>query len=628
MHAVETPILRFIALCLVAATLPGHGGQYRGPAPALAGPVISPNPFGPPGGPGPLAPTARPETTSGRGVDLSRWQLWWEYNKEQYLRRLPGDGDDAGTALSEELKAEIILPPLVEALESTRNRDITTACLVAIAKIGVDHRSKPILPMLAERLRRGDQEIRETAALALGITERADALAPLRALVLDQPEGRRLLGKAKVDDRTRAFAAFGLGLVAQGQDDADVKAVVLETLQTVLEAKQEKSRDVQVAALNGLRLLRPETVPGSRGKRLMWQALEAITRFERRQLGKARQEVQAHAATAIARLLGRGTDADHERYKKAFAERVLGRSEDHQSMPRSAALALGRLVEPDDAGCDGVCVAALQRAVTQASDHQVRSFAMIALAQIGGDAAEETLTRTFRRAKGPTQAWAALACGVLAHHADKTRRDNRNETAADRVGRLLHRHLSRAGNPDVRSAIAVGLGLAGYTPASKDLRKLLKRYRKYQELGGYLCIGLALMDDVKATPLLEAILDDSRHRPLLMAQAARALARLQQRDAAATLHRMLHRKDHSALALSGAAIALGMVGDAGSVAPLLKILRDKSEPKLVRAFAAAALGALADNDRLPWNAHLAQDINYRAVTETLSNGATGVLDLL
>ncbi len=624
MNATPARVVRLSMLCVLAAALPAHGGSYRGPGgPPTGGP--SPNI------PGPITPDpgGRPET-GGRGdIDLTRWQLWWEFNKDPYLRRLPGQGgsEGAGTPVSLEQKREVILPALCEAIESTTNRDMTSALLIAIAKVGVDRGNLQILPLLRARLRRGDQEIRETAALALGITERVEALPDLEALLQDQPAGRALLGQEKVDDRTRAFAGYALGLIAR-RGDAEVKAHVFAVLAAVLDDRDENSRDVLVAAINGLRLLDPAPDGSPRDKRLRWQCLDVLDRFAARDLGKARQIVQAHVAPATARLLGRGDGVDRERVKRAHAELLLGSARTQHALPQSAALALGLLAEsPDVRPQDEVFSAALRRAVVRATDQQVRCFALIALGQIGGQKNHDALVDVLRREKGPIQTWAALALGLLAHGApaDGSQRDR---GVVDGIGRLLARQLDECGNPDARAAFAVALGLARHTPAAPQLREMVKKYHRSEELCGYLCIGLSLMDDQAAAPLLRSILDDARYRPLLMAQAARALARLEQRGAAELLHGMLRREESGTTTLAASATALGSIGDASSVAPLLAMLRDESLPKLLRAFAAASLGMIADDDRLPWNAWIAMDLNYRAMVETLSNGASGVLDIL
>ena len=43
---------------------------------------------------------------------------------------------------------------------------------------------------------------------------------------------------------------------------------------------------------------------------------------------------------------------------------------------------------------------------------------------------------------------------------------------------ILLTALLRSNNRDVRAALALGLGLAGYQKAAPDLRKLVKKYQK------------------------------------------------------------------------------------------------------------------------------------------------------
>jgi hypothetical protein len=61
---------------------------------------------------------------------------------------------------------------------------------------------------------------------------------------------------------------------------------------------------------------------------------------------------------------------------------------------------------------------------------------------------------------------------------------------------------------------------------------------------------------------------------------------------------------------------------------LVAALLDPERAKLARAFAGAALGSVGDKDTYPWNARISADTNYMATVDTLTNGATGVLDIL
>lgn len=215
-----------LSVAILATSLHAHGGQYRGP-----GDVVPPGgggrtgrPSGPttggPGGPttggpsGPSAPTpAGPATggpgsprgpggpvgptTGGRGVrigiDLTQWAFWWEFNKDPFIKLKEAinksstqtGSDDfylgstrpkvtATNAPSKEDKLDI-LATLHRAMESTTNRDIISACMVAMAKIGMDHPNFKLKDVFTPYLKSSNQEIRETAALALGIAAQTES---------------------------------------------------------------------------------------------------------------------------------------------------------------------------------------------------------------------------------------------------------------------------------------------------------------------------------------------------------------------------------------------------------------------------------------------------------------------
>ncbi len=631
--------LPLVALCLLAGTATPHGGQYRGgpglPSPGGRGPATpsSPSPVTPPGpttgGPG----IAVPGNTGGAPApDPTRWQIWWELNKDVYLRRRPGqaadDGDEPGTRVTDAQRRDVILPALRKAREVNDNRDLQTACMIAIAKIGMDHPDFEILPLLEKRLRRGDQEVRETAALSMGISENPEAVPNLIALLHKTTAGKRLMGREDVDDRTRAFAAYALGLIARSSDDAALKRQVFEALNTVLASNKEDNRDVLVAILNGMRQIGLDPDAGTKQKRLTWRTLEALRAYGEKDKKRTDQVVQAHVAPAIARILGRGAGPDRDRFKELWADALRSRKRVDATLRQSAGLGLGQVVEPAERRAeDAEYSKLLFKTFQRARDKQTQYFSLIALGQIGGDANLDRLTKAFKGSKGPTQAWAAIALGLLAHH-DPAEGPQRR--AVDTVGPLLT-HGLRKGNPDVRAAVAIALGLARYDKAAPEMRKALQKYKGNELLGGHLCIGLALMDDVAAAPLIEQAMGDGRLRPYLVSQAALALARLQQRGAAAQLEAAMRQGSQGFLGtirLAATSAALGHIGDAGSVDSLIRLLNDKRQPKLLRAFAAVSLGLIADDDELPWNAWIAKDINYRALVETLSNGSAGVLDIL
>jgi hypothetical protein len=61
---------------------------------------------------------------------------------------------------------------------------------------------------------------------------------------------------------------------------------------------------------------------------------------------------------------------------------------------------------------------------------------------------------------------------------------------------------------------------------------------------------------------------------------------------------------------------------------LTKHLADQRLPDLARAFAAAAVGGIVDGEGLPFGASLSFGVNYRSALPTLTDGLSGVLDIL
>ena len=212
--------MKIVTIALLSVTLHAHGGQYRGPGDLVppgggrggpstgrpsgpSGPTTgsprgpsAPTPQGPATG-GPSSPRG-PSTggrgpTTGRGgyrpmTDLTGWQFWWEFNKDPFIRLrdeihkgAPQTGDDnfylgstrksASRNYLEPTREDKlnILATLKRAMDATNNRDIITSCMIAMAKIGVNHPDFKLLDVFKPHLASNNQEIRETAALAIGI---------------------------------------------------------------------------------------------------------------------------------------------------------------------------------------------------------------------------------------------------------------------------------------------------------------------------------------------------------------------------------------------------------------------------------------------------------------------------
>lgn len=666
-HPVHVTSALLLTLALLTPPAAAHGGNYRGPgsvvppasnsgsggagtagapagpaAPGTAGAPSAPGQAGPPGtgSAGPTGPGATAVKGGARGAalepDLGRWQYWWEFNKDEVLalRRTLADQagrrglDDAllGTAPPKDLNQrrppnrtdidERIRPALLAVLANEEQRDLVSGAMVALAKVS---RGEPeVRDQFLRRLLSRDQEIRETAALALGIAGNSDAFPELAELFADRDRGRTLVDRSAVDNRTRAFAGYALGLIAHASDDPQVKLRVYTTLAPALSPDAALDRNVRVAAVLAVRMLDLDA-RDARERSLRDEAVTALRAYFRAPLGAGEEWQQAHAPLAMARLLGRGDSPLHQEVKAELMAELKAQRRRGDPILQSSALALGLLALPPEAQpADAAVSDLLRKVMADAKDWQVRVYALEALGQIGGASNRAVLLDRLARSRQLEQAWAAMALGFAARAADQPDPE---------AGNLMLRGLQDVKDPEVRGAFAVALGLVQHRDAVDTLRKMMRDYQHQDELCGYLCIGLSLLGDQASVPALQGIVAQSMRRPELLKQAAVALGRLGDHRSIGQLRDALVGEDLSVARMGAAAAALAQIGDRRCLDPLLEILNDPKQIPLSRAFAAVALGGMGDKSPLPWNASIGRDLNYRAAVETLTSSGAGVLEI-
>ncbi|HEX5053903.1 MAG TPA: hypothetical protein VFZ65_19145 [Planctomycetota bacterium] len=587
-------------------------------------------------------------------ADLTTWDHWWEFNKDRFLglrdeqgRGLVQTGSDdfyLGSTRRRDARDSLrptesqlvgtILPALKKVIDSTDQRDINSSCMVAMAKVGMDHPDFTLLDVFAARLRKPDQEIRETAALAIGIAAIGDAASMdlLVGLVLDDRVGRAASG-GSVDDRTRSFAAYSLGLTAHRASDIATKIRAFEALKELVADDRVSSRNLKVAAIHGIGLLNLGTRSYAEVK-LCAAALKCLEDYYVRALGPGDQIIQAHCPTVISKLIARDhPKADH--YKQLFArdlQRNVRAGRDSNALAQSCALALGQLVMPNDELATGASPDAgfsdqLLETCRGHKDATTRHFAIVALAQIGGRRNRDALLREFDATNNQQKPWCALALGVYAF-VDRARHGSAGFVPDRLVSDTLLDALKQAKDPVLVGALAIGLGLNRSAIAADAMRARMLDNVAQEQMAGYLCIGLALMEDARSTDDIRRVVMQATRRPELLVQAAVALGKLGDQHAAADLCDLLTAGEPNLTKLAAIAKALGYIGDRRSVAPLVQLLSDERLGHLPRAFAAAAIGGVADRAPLPWNSAIGANINYEATVETLTNQSTGILDIL
>ena len=671
--------------------LHAHGGQYRGPgdtvppggtgsspggaAPGIAGPTgpggTSPT-TGAPGVRGPGGPGNSPSQgglTGGNdpGLDLSQWSFWWEFNKEPFLDlrqylHAPGSvtGSDAwflgngersqgrdSLRPSESQIRETVVPALLAALEHETNNDVVTGCLIALAKIGDppgESGASPIGATIARYLADANQEISETAAIALGILGNPGEIESLVGVLEDRESGRRLLGRHEVPLRTRAFSAYALGLLGSRCVREEDRRTIVAALRQSLEAGDQRARDLPVAcviALGMTPLAELEAPPGSAPELGRSAQVEHLLAF----LADSSQPalVRAHAPTALARLLTGELPPDlHEalrtRIASALLESLSPRSKDPVEIVQSVALALGLLGTNDlESPLDRSILEALT-GLARNGEAQSRSFALISLARVGArtaanssdpegglDLVTKTLLHSLAEGKGQVPSWAGLACGVLARELASSRQ------APSRIAALqnaVRGALAEERSTERVAALAIAAGIMRDQEAAPEL---LKRLASLRDDGarGYVALSLGLMNAREALDEIQTVVGEARFRPELLKQASIALGLLGDKNAVSVLSDLL-RSAKGLATQASVSSALGIIGDRRSVEPLVALLRNPDLTPSARGFAAAALGIVADRAHLPWNSSISRDLNYRASTSTLTDtgSGTGILDLL
>lgn len=635
------PHLRVAALAaLLTAPASAHGGKYGippnvtppGPAPLRRDTGRPPGPSGPGGGA--QRPPAGPASNGVvQGVDLTRWQYWWQYNQNRLLairpRTLPAAGLLRPT--QEDLFVRV-LPALQQTLDATTQRHVNVACILAMARIGQDHPEFRLLDVFRRCLTHQEQAVIETAALAIGVAgiEGAEELELLIGLGLDNDVGRKA-SNGQVRHRTRTFALYGLALLAHRSTSIAIKQQALATFQRVLTERGMWDRNVKVACITGIGLL---NVRGqSQAEQLLRKtALDTLTRYFLRHRGIGVTIIQAHCPLAMARLVGR-SGREGPRIRGILAAELDGSRRPQRRgvwVAQSAALALGQLV-PEEGAADDLAAADCRLLLETYHNHpdpQTRNFALISLGTIGGETNRARLLEELRMAQGTASLpWCALALGIQAHAANERQRAAGRKVKPDaRAATALLEAMKRTEDADAQGALAIGLGLTRSKEATPELRERLMRKQTRDELAANLASGLALLGDRSAIRELEQALKNSPRRFLLREMSAVALHKLGRRDLHDELLGLLPGDPQNLSRLAAVSAAMGWVGDRRFVQPMIEILRDAGGTDLARALAADALGMMADKNPRGWNAAISVNLNYCAAVETLTDGASGLLD--
>jgi HEAT repeat protein len=564
---------------------------------------------------------------------------------EYYLGRGERPADPLDHAITDASRARIV-PHLLELLAREHSSHIVTSAMLALAKLGgggetPEHAATRLQAGLLPRLADPNQTISEVAALSLGILGLDEGVLPLAALLDDGDEGRRLCGASSVDVRTRAFAAYALGLIGGRTERVDVRRFVVQKLCAAFEADRGAVFDVRVACLLALGLAPLPSDPAwglaQDGRLLPALCREAQIEWTLRVLADRDEAylVRAHAPTSAARLLS-GLEAPALRTRAV--ELLLGELAPRSSAPRElrqgCTLALGELADADGDALDVRVRARLTELAREAPDQQQRAFALIALAQVGGrpgsgadeplagvPAIREHFARILTQGRNFLVPWSALSIGVM-----ERALDDAGGFGSQDMKDLLRDMLAEESSPGTLGALCIALGIVRDPAARAVVAGTLERTGD-PDARAYALLALGMLRERESIPTIQAVLEESRYNPVLVQSAAIALALIHDPEIVPGLLEMLDRSTGLATSAS-ICYSLGRIGDARAIDALLEMSGLPVRTDLARGMATEALGALADRDDLPWNTALSWGVNYAAAPATLSARAQiGVLDM-
>lgn len=597
----------------MAPVTPPASGPATGPVGPATPPSVPPSPSAGRTGGVPGAARRSPQASD-------RWETWWSQTRELYLSRHVGTPPETATtglatgrgvqpAIDPLLPTELrrsLLPLLAQSLRDA-SVEVADSAAIALGRSLPRAEAAPLLPHLLKNLAHPEASPQEAAVLGLGLIGGPDAVAALREIALDAPEGRQRCGASgPIDDLLRGLATLGLGLA--GTQDALSPIVTLATSATA-------SRELVATAIVAMGLQR-EAAPA---------AIVTLSRLlDERGLERS---VRAQVPIAMARLPMAAS--------RGMLPKLLSHLADKQTpseVARSIALALGQLASLEEDETTRV----LMETARRHSDASTREFALIALGRLGERTARALgdpeqfepqrqsvhaflLGQLLQPERKTQQPWAALALGLFG------RGEAELPAARERVahsGRKLIETFESVRDPSLQGALALSLGLLRCAEAAGPLQERLVDGR-HPELRGQLAVALGMVGARAAAEPLRALLADPALPPLSRIDVARGLALLGD----ATFERQLIEllagapDSHSA---SAYVRALGLVGGSESAPALRAMVEDRSLPELQRGFAVVAIGLLAEKTPLPWNVPYLVDANFTLPLRPLE----AILDLL
>ena len=523
------------------------------------------------------------------------WAAWWFFNDDRFLNlkaKVRADeaqtenadlfmGEDTSDAGINKIPAkkirEGVLPVLRLALKDSFY-DTRAAAVIALGKCGMPDDLAEIKSVLGDR----DKRVRESAALAMGILGNKEAIPTLIEIMNNTKWAKKELREGgEVLPRTRAFAALAIGLIGRRTDISDTQGLSA-LVKLMNDDRETKSQmDLAVGPIVALGIMKSK------------DAIPELVKYLKNK--RNRTVARSFAATSLGKIGDRSA-----------LEPLLASLKDKQNaVVQSSTMALGQILEPTDEKE----VKRVKKMVSSSADIAVKNFAIMSLAQIGGEDNRQYITKLVTKGKALQKPFASLAVGVFYYN-------NPEFDHREAAGKIIHKEFKSTKNPSDLGAHAIALGLMKYDTAGGDILKTLNKGGQ-ASLRQHLAISLGLMDYRDSIKDIREIVKEKGDVDLRR-NSAIALGLLGDRGAMKFLSEEISNSSNTQPVLGAVTRGLGFIGDASAVPLLTEMVKDTKKYKdNTRAFSAVALGLLGDKDPLPFASTIAENNNYIQRTDAI-----------
>ena len=337
-------------------------------------------------------------------------------------------------------------------------------------------------------------------------------------------EGRKLIQEASdVPFRTRAFSAYGLGLVGYQTPTNEMRQVIDEHLIDFLQSPRDAQPDTKVGALLSLGLIPLEwdsELDVDEGddsnakhvknrKELLRYLLMKMHQRDRGPDGAFEdRRVRAQTPITVGRLLSKGDfpadDAEAVALRVELVEHLVKLAtakSDDVAIRQSATIALGMIGNAGGDGDEGKLnkkiLKELETIGKKAADNQTEFFAVMAIAQMGSrpgagekprelqEDCEDYLLEALKNGKGQKAPWAGMSLGVYGNALLEN-----GGNLSPKIAESLRLKFTRSKSSFDRGAYAIALGLIEDLNSAPVLMQTLEKLGTGQDdVRGYILRG-------------------------------------------------------------------------------------------------------------------------------------------